>query len=609
MTSQPTFTFASDTSTHSLIHIISTVYYIYLENPCLPSPCGPHSHCREVNYHAVCSCVANYFGAPPNCRPECVVSSECSADKACANQRCIDPCPGTCGLNARCRVVNHNAICSCDSGYIGDPFVRCISQPSKHVLSFILFVLYTSCSITSYPFYAIPLEPIQRDPVFPCTPSPCGPNSLCRTLGDVPVCTCVEHYIGQPPNCRPECTSDSQCPSISSCINEKCRDPCPGSCGSFAVCSVVNHRPMCRCSDGYSGDPFSSCSLNPIAQIPPEVAMPCNPSPCGINAVCKERAGAGSCLCLPEYHGDPYVECRPECVLNSDCVKTKACVNNKCADPCPGVCGIDAECHVNNHVPVCNCRTGYTGNPLTRCHVIKFEDPIPQNPCRPSPCGPFSECRDQNGYAICACLANYIGSPPACRPECSVSTDCAPDKACVNRKCIDPCPGTCGQNARCHVTKHSPICSCPAGHSGDPFVHCSIYQSMCPKFHGVSQDLISLLYLIEPPIVEDPPNPCVPTPCGPNSICREVNGSPSCSCLPNYIGRSPNCRPECISNSECPSNLACFNEKCRNPCPGSCGFNALCTVVNHTPSCTCETGYTGDPFTSCYEIPRKINYI
>lgn len=299
----------------------------------------------------------------------------------------------------------------------------------------------------------------------------------------MPVCTCVEHYVGNPPNCRPECTSDSECSNIHSCINEKCRDPCPGACGGNAICSAVNHRPMCRCPDGYSGDPFSACSPQPIAQIPPETPMPCNPSPCGINAVCKERANAGSCLCLPEYHGDPYVECRPECVLNSDCPRTKSCYNNKCVDPCPGVCGLNAECHVNNHIPICNCVTGYTGNPSTSCHQIKYEDPIPQNPCRPSPCGPFSECRDHNGHAICSCLSNYIGSPPACRPECSVSSDCSPDKACVNRKCVDPCPGACGQNARCHVTKHSPICSCPPDHSGDPFVRCVVYESMIRFFH------------------------------------------------------------------------------------------------------------------------------
>lgn len=102
----------------------------------------------------------------------------------------------------------------------------------------------------------------------------------------------------------------------------------------------------------------------------PIAPEPCNPSPCGSNAVCKERNGAGSCACLPEYTGDPYLECRPECVLNSDCPKSKACVNNKCHSPCPGVCGRNAECHVANHAPHCNCFDGYTGNPSVACHEI-----------------------------------------------------------------------------------------------------------------------------------------------------------------------------------------------------------------------------------------------
>lgn len=101
-------------------------------NPCQPSPCGPNSICREVNSHAVCSCQPNFRGSPPNCRPECVVSSECTQDKACVNQRCIDPCPGTCGVNAKCQVVNHSPICSCAKGYTGDPFVRCTQVECEH---------------------------------------------------------------------------------------------------------------------------------------------------------------------------------------------------------------------------------------------------------------------------------------------------------------------------------------------------------------------------------------------------------------------------------------------------------------------------------------------
>lgn len=100
-------------------------------NPCIPSPCGQYSNCRVVNEHAVCSCKEEYVGSPPSCRPECIVSADCMQDKACIGQKCQDPCPGTCGINARCHVVNHNPICSCNPSYTGDPFVRCTLEQSK----------------------------------------------------------------------------------------------------------------------------------------------------------------------------------------------------------------------------------------------------------------------------------------------------------------------------------------------------------------------------------------------------------------------------------------------------------------------------------------------
>jgi len=226
--------------------------------------------------------------------------------------------------------------------------------------------------------------------------------------------------------------------------------------------------------------------------------MPCNPSPCGANAVCKERNNAGSCSCLPEYFGDPYAGCRPECVQNSDCDRSRACINQKCVDPCPGVCGRNSECAVINHSPICSCFIGYTGNPSTGCYEIpksnsshfietliallmKFShlvEYLPTDPCQPSPCGSYSDCKTVNGHAVCSCLPTYIGSPPACRPECVVSSECSQDKACMNQKCKDPCPGTCGQNAKCQVINHSPICSCPPNYIGDPFIRCIVEESM-----------------------------------------------------------------------------------------------------------------------------------
>lgn len=59
-------------------------------------------------------------------------------------------------------------------------------------------------------------------------------------------------------------------------------------------------------------------------------------------------------------------------------------------------------------------------------------------------------------------------------------------------------------------------------------------------------------------------------------------------------------------NSECNSNLACINQKCRDPCPGTCGRNAQCKVVHHSPICSCGSGLTGDPFVYCFPAPSKF---
>lgn len=227
------------------------------------------------------------------------------------------------------------------------------------------------------------------------------------------------------------------------------------------------------------------------------VSDPCNPSPCGTNAICNN----GICSCQTDYTGDPYVGCRPECVLNSDCPQNRACVRNKCTDPCPGTCGSNALCNVFNHVPMCSCPPGMTGNAFLMCSpqigiaekkvlindsirkifINSFEnlindivDPILADPCNPSPCGPNSRCRAVNNQAVCTCVTGYIGSPPSCRPECVVSSDCPKDQACSNQRCINPCEGSCGLRAQCQVVNHNPICSCPDGLSGSPFSVCEV---------------------------------------------------------------------------------------------------------------------------------------
>lgn len=214
--------------------------------------------------------------------------------------------------------------------------------------------------------------------------------------------------------------------------------------------------------------------INKFPSEPPkESRQPCSPSPCGLNAVCREQNGAGSCSCMPDYTGNPYESCRPECVINSDCPSNRACIRSKCEDPCPGTCGPNAQCQVINHLPSCSCLTGYTGDPFRYCTIVpQLAEPSVRDPCSPSPCGPNSQCRVINSQAVCSCLAEYIGSPPSCRPECISSSDCPRDRACINRKCANPCPRPCGRNTNCVVMNHSPICSCRNGFTGDPFTLC-----------------------------------------------------------------------------------------------------------------------------------------
>lgn len=148
-------------------------------------------------------------------------------------------------------------------------------------------------------------------------------------------------------------------------MNEKCRDPCSGSCGLNTVCSVFNHVPVCSCLETYSGDPFTGCQYTP--PVEPTITDPCNPSPCGPNTQCNNAV----CSCLAGYFGDPNTGCRPECVINNDCATNRACVRNKCIDPCPGTCGQNAQCNVFNHIPMCTCLPGMAGNALVSCQPVQ----------------------------------------------------------------------------------------------------------------------------------------------------------------------------------------------------------------------------------------------
>ncbi len=254
----------------------------------------------------------------------------------------------------------------------------------------------------------------------------------------------------------------------------------------------------------------------------------------------------------------PVVE-EPGCSSDNECPDHLACINRDCRDPCN--CGIGAQCTVTNHRPICRCPPGYEGNPQIRCEEsgCKSDSECPLdkachqkqciNPCYiRDPCSVDAECYPANHRAQCRCRPGYeLGPGNRCIPiGCRSNEECPLDKACVNRQCVDPCvyQSDCApSNAECFVMDHRPHCRCLPGFIGDPRVRC-----------------------------ERP---------------------------------APEVQPECRVDSDCPSGLACINERCQNPCTvlSPCHPSAICRVINTVPVrtmiCECPPGLIGDGYSQC----------
>ena len=53
------------------------------------------------------------------------------------------------------------------------------------------------------------------------------------------------------------------------------------------------------------------------------------------------------------------------CAGNTECPDELACLEQKCTDPCHlDPCGINTQCQVMSHRPICSCLPGYNGDPF-----------------------------------------------------------------------------------------------------------------------------------------------------------------------------------------------------------------------------------------------------
>ncbi|XP_040568316.1 zonadhesin [Lepeophtheirus salmonis] len=502
--------------------------------------------------------------------------------------------------------------------------------------------------------------PQTRTIIDPCSPSPCGPGTNCKTNADGnPVCHCNPGLIPKPDTingCGPECTIDPECRNGLVCINQRCTnrpDPCnPSPCGPGTTCKENgNGNPVCQCQSGLVPKPDTIAGCGPECIIDPDCRNgqvcinqrctkkpdPCDPSPCGPGTTCRENQnGNPVCQCnkglVPKP--DTITGCGPECFVDAECHGGFVCLNQKCSqkqDPCePSPCGPGTICKKsNNGNPVCHCRAGLIPKPDTitgcgpecvtdrDCHsglICKSSKCVEKpDPCVPSPCGPNTSCKANiNGNPVCHCLSDFIPKPDTitgCGYECERDSDCQSSYICNDFKCIvkpDPCdPSPCGPGTSCYPNFNgNPICKCLLGlvPKPDTITGCG---PECKRDPDCNRG-----YICQTGKCIEKPDPCNPSPCGPGAECMvNTSGNPICRCQKGLVPKPDTitgCGPECVIDSDCDSGYICKTQTCivrPDPCdPSPCGDGAICEENAYgNPTCHCKLGLIPkpDPFIRC----------
>ncbi|XP_064478042.1 nidogen-1-like [Ornithodoros turicata] len=297
--------------------------------------------CAELRCHPAAECVPPSQQSPRHCR--------CRPGFAGDGHTCLpthDDCrlsPHLCDVNADCE-YDHRATrysCRCRRGWRGDGS----------------FCAKDSCQDMAN----------------------CHPDARC--LYDVHLddyyCACIPGFSGDGYECRPEL--ETTCDVLNRCAPEG------GECVRDS-----RGRYVCRCRDGYNGDgtqcePVDECSS--IEQCHPHAQClydgrryhcQCNPGFQGDGQFCQPVREGDSCDILQNC--DPYARClydpnerRHRCVCQPGMEGDgHTCHKTQPAKTCDQ-CGQNAACLNLESGPVCQCKSGYTGDGTLCIPVPKVE--------------------------------------------------------------------------------------------------------------------------------------------------------------------------------------------------------------------------------------------
>ncbi|GAV01451.1 hypothetical protein RvY_12161 [Ramazzottius varieornatus] len=376
-----------------------------------------------------------------------------------------------------------------------------------------------------------------------------------------------------------------------------------GRCLNGGRCEVVNHRAMCKCLPGFTGD---RCDDNEDQ---------CASQPCFNGGFCSNINGGYRCACSAGYSG-LRCEIEPKDCASISCPNHGMCQNrgttdqsyqclcrkgfagpycNETVNPCAtGVCMNGGQCErLQMDRFFCRCPPGFNG---TYCE--SNIDDCSDNPCanggtctdlvhdfRCDCAQPFSGTYCENMADLCAdvdckngfCFADLESTVARCicntgwlGPECAEMVDNCAGLPCLNKgTCVNKldtfqchCPdGFVGSTCQ-HRVDH--CLSTPCQNGGNCTNEVDTFRCSCPEGTNGTQCQINI-------------NDCEPSPCNLNNTdhCIDLVNGYTCQCKAGFKGDT------------CDKVEAdCQKDTCLND--GTCH-----DMENGTASCTCLTGWEG----------------
>lgn len=264
--------------------------------------CGKNALCNVVNHKTICTCPQNTLGDPQEeCKSiECTEDYQCSFDKQCVQNYCINPCSlNACGKNTNCEAINHARSCTCLPGYTGNPILGCTE--------------IQSCRVDKQ----------------------CPNGARC--------------YNGI---CATKCSSNRDCLNSELCIQNVCQPTCKSNatCGGDMYCfnNVCLIEPKCLTDNDCEND--ENCIDDWSGRK--ECKKVCNAKYlCGRNSECIARNHNAECQCKTGFFYDGNICKRIECNGDEECNLDRKCENHICKNVCTSSsqCGVNSHCIAENH--------------------------------------------------------------------------------------------------------------------------------------------------------------------------------------------------------------------------------------------------------------------